>query len=343
MSSLPLSHHQILELVEPLTRRGRRVDLAASDRLKRRLLFKPDARSAPDSGVPPFASTLQLEAFERGGLRLTRSVVHPVGLVATLVADGSDLGAMADAIDAVEPSCHFSTGPGFVIARSHQLVSTDPGQAAARMRLDHAAAQIDGLTLQLTMPSSARLAGDIVLSAPTAAGLELPEDLMAVLGWDWARLVPARGGWNSKLRLPRREPQRSRHAEARFELATRHLAAALAELPGRFHERHAAARWVAAFRRAIPLLTAGALVLVAIGVARLLVGATPLVYMLIFDGMVGLLALGFCVQELPRFEIPPLPRRSAARSWWTSRPAAATVETHDEPGATAGTAGPTAA
>jgi hypothetical protein len=28
-----------------------------------------------------------------------------------------------------------------------------------------------------------------------------------------------------------------------------------------------------------------------------------------------LIALSFCLQELPQFEIPPLPRRSRAPSW----------------------------
>ena len=37
----PLTHHEILRLIEPFTRRGRHVDLSATDRIERRIVFKP--------------------------------------------------------------------------------------------------------------------------------------------------------------------------------------------------------------------------------------------------------------------------------------------------------------
>ena len=38
--TLPLTHHEILGWIAPFTRQGRQLDLAASDRLERRLRFK---------------------------------------------------------------------------------------------------------------------------------------------------------------------------------------------------------------------------------------------------------------------------------------------------------------
>ena len=49
----PLSHHDILGIVEPFTRRSRQLDLAASDRLNRRLLFKPIEHAANRRGAAP--------------------------------------------------------------------------------------------------------------------------------------------------------------------------------------------------------------------------------------------------------------------------------------------------
>jgi len=40
MSVTPLTHHQILSVVEPFSRVSHHVDLAASDRLARKLVFK---------------------------------------------------------------------------------------------------------------------------------------------------------------------------------------------------------------------------------------------------------------------------------------------------------------
>ena len=44
----PLSHHDVLTLVAPFSRRGRPIDLAASDRGARKLLFRPVEHPAAD-------------------------------------------------------------------------------------------------------------------------------------------------------------------------------------------------------------------------------------------------------------------------------------------------------
>ena len=67
MAAPPLTHHDILGLIEPFSRRERHVDLAASDRAERLLRFKPIDR---DGGA---RETLQLDVFATQGFRLTRT------------------------------------------------------------------------------------------------------------------------------------------------------------------------------------------------------------------------------------------------------------------------------
>ena len=86
----PLTHHEILALVEPFSRQGRQVDLAGSDRTARKLLFKPVERvlTAPD--LPALRETLELESLGTGSFKLTRVLT---GAGASFCA-GGDLGWM---------------------------------------------------------------------------------------------------------------------------------------------------------------------------------------------------------------------------------------------------------
>lgn len=146
--------------------------------------------------------------------------------------------------------------------------------------------------------------------------LAVPDDLLAVLGWDWARLVPERsGGWTTRLRLRGGAARRTRLAEAALERAAAHLALTLAEPPARFHERHRAARWGVVLRRSIPVLTPLALLATVLGMPKLDTSGGPGLWWLLYHVPTVLIAASFCLQELPRFEIPPLPRRSRRAGW----------------------------
>ena len=185
----PLTHHQILGLVEPFTRSGRQVDLPASDRLARRLHFKP--RDIAASGdTPALTETLQLECHESGNHRLTR-VLHPAdGPDATLQAMGTDLSRLLAQVDAVAPAQHFRAGPGWQGARSYDLApSAHAGPPVLTFR--HGEARVDGLHLGLAVMDVKNVAGDITLRPAPGERLALPEDLLAVMGWNWVRLVPA--------------------------------------------------------------------------------------------------------------------------------------------------------
>lgn len=313
----PLTHHDILALIGPFTRRGRQLDLPASDRLARRLVFKPvlhpgaaDATTAAMTPATDLSETLQLDNPDDGHVCLTRISTHPGGLQARLLIEGTEPAVLLDAIEAVPPARQFHAGPGWLIAQSHRLA---PG--SARLTLTHGVVQLDGLTLKLRVPTVSGLSADIEIVAPAGATPALPEDLLAVLGWHWPRLERGREGWSGSLRLRSNEPERSRDAEGKLERMAQHLAQTLAEPPRRFHERRVAARWGVALRRALPLLICLGLIGGAVAVPSLDLGPDSIFRMLIFHAPPLLLMLGICLREIPRIEIPPLPRASSAPTW----------------------------
>jgi hypothetical protein len=319
VSTHPLTHHEILGLVAPFTRGGRGVDLAASDRLARRLVFKPIVHGGATPAAAALRETLQLENLEPGNFVLTRTTAHPCGLEASLQTEGPDPAELLARVETIAPQRQFQSGPGYVIAQSHRLEPTAaalPHSApAVRLLLTRGVAQLDGLTLKLRVPAVSGISADIELLAAAGGTLSLPQDLLAVLGWDWARLERGREGWTSTLRLRAKPSERSRDAEAKLERTAQHLAQTLAEPPGRFHERRAAARWGVALRRTIPLLTCVGLIAGAIAVPSLGLGQDSIFRMLIFHAPPLLLVVGICMREMPRIEIPTWPRASNAATW----------------------------
>ena len=97
----PLTHHQILGLVAPFTRAGLQVDLAASQRLERRLAFRPVQHAAVDGVHPALTETLWLDAADDSRHKLSRVLTGPDGLDATLDAEGADAGALLTRLAAV--------------------------------------------------------------------------------------------------------------------------------------------------------------------------------------------------------------------------------------------------
>ena len=322
----PLTHHDILGLVEPFTRRGRHVDLAASNRIERRLVFKA---ILPQSDAPALAGVhenLQLELLATGTSRLTREFRRPDGLTARLLAMGPAPGDLLAAVEAIPAERFFSSGPTFTIARSYSLESARTAAAdrdAWVLGLTHAAIELEDLRFTLALSPVKGVSADVALAPTRAGALELPEDLLAVLGWDWARLIKTKEGWKSKLRLRGALGKRTRTAERVLEAAARHLTRTLREPPSRFHDRLVAARWGVVFRRAIPLLTFVALLIAVASLARRGTGRVSELWILFFHVPTVLIALSFCLQELPQYEIPPLPRRSLAATWYrpVARPA----------------------
>lgn len=303
MSAPPLTHHEIIELVAPFARRGRHVDLSASNRLERRLRFRP---------VGELQETLELECLPTGTARLRRLLTHPCGLAATDETLGTEPASLLAALEALEPQWHFRTGAGYVIARSGTLHSSPAG---VRRTLSRGVVQVEGLLLTLSVPAVRGVAAEITLVPQPGLALDLPEDLLAVLGWNWTRLVRAGEGWKSKLRLRGSVDRRSARAEDALERAAAHLALTLSEPPGAFHDRRRGARWRVFFRRAIPSLTLLALLGAIAWMAHSNLGRQSGLWILFFQLPTALIALSFCLQELPQYEIPPWPRRPGATSW----------------------------
>ncbi len=301
----PLTHHQIIGLVEPFARRARHVDMAASNRQERRIVFKPIDHAGP----PLLRDTLELENPYDGYFCLVRRLqVDGSDLKASLMAEGADAGELLQRIESVAPQRQFSAAPGSITALSFRI-------AADKLILTEATSQFGGYTMTTRVPRTKGMAAEFELAAPAAASLTLPEDLLAVIGWDWSPLRARKDTWTGKVRLRGNEPRRSATAEAKLARTVQHLVTTLAQPPAAFHQRYARARWGAAFRRGIPLLTA----LGMIGGVSMLPRAalddfSPL-RMMLFNIPTLLLALAFSMQEMPRFEIPPWPRRLNASAW----------------------------
>ncbi len=319
MPAPPLTHHEILELVAPFSRRGRHVDLAASNRIERRLRFKP--AGAPEALGPggdrlaAASDTLELYSFGTGTCRLTRTLNCADGLRARVEAVGSRPEALLAQIETVAIERLLQASPCCRIARSFDL---DTGSGA--MVLTEAVVLIGVLRMTFTVSPVRGVAADITLVPAPGETLDLPEDLLAVLGWDWARLIRTKEGWRTKLRLRGDSARRTRRAELALERAALHLEQTLLQPPGAFHDRWRAARWGVVLRRAIPLLTFVALVGTVVGMPHIAAADGSELWMLLFQVPTALIALSFCLQELPQYEIPPLPRRSNASDWRRGSP-----------------------
>lgn len=379
----PLTHHEILGLVEPFARRGRHVDLAATQRAERRLAFRAHDHPAAE-GLPGLRESLVLENPHEGSYRLTRTLHLAPSVQAVLWAEGEAPALLLQQVEAVPPQRQFRVGDGFVTAMSFRVDGwtrapapvAGAGQAAQaarpaeatppappRLVLTEAVARVGGHVLTLRVPRVQGVAGEVELAAVpaalaaegspstglppatpanraapaheaprTAAAAELPEDLLAVIGWDWAPMHARGDLWKSRIRLRGPEPRRSAAAEAKLHRTVQHLAQVFGQAPAAFHDRFVAARWGVAFRRGIPLLTVvGLFAGIALMPPMDLEDASPL-RMVIFHLPTLLLAAAFMMQELPRFEIPPWPRRLKAAAWTTdAAPLAAAGEAEDRP------------
>jgi hypothetical protein len=314
MSAPPLTHHEIVALVEPFTRRGRHVDLAGSDRLARRLVFKPVLHGGADPLGGELRDVLELQCLDTGTFVLSRRLIPTQGPAALLQAAAAPPAELLEAVLAVDPQGQFGHGPGHVLALSARLQG-----AAGRhplWTLTQGVAQLHGLTMTLSVPSTRGVSADISLRPePAGETLALPQDVLAVLGWNWARLVPDASGWTTKLRLYGQAQRRSRAARHALERAAAHLARTLQGTPGQFHDRHRYARIGVVVRRAIPLLTVAALTAAVLALPRASLERTPGLWVLMFHVPVVLIALSFCLQDLARLEIPPWPWRDPSPSW----------------------------
>lgn len=309
----PLTHHQILDLVAPFSRAGLQVDLAASQRLQRRLAFRPLQHAAVDGDHPALAETLWLDASDTSRFTLRRVLVAPDGLEATLEAEGADATALLARLQAVPPQRQWRMGSGWVMALSHRVAGA-PGAAGDGLQPTRVAVQLPGFRLHWTPPPVHSRLGELRL-APAGDQAQLPEDLLAVLGYPWTRLVAMDGAWVGHLRQRGTGLAAFAQAEQRLVRTAEHLAASFAAPPAQFHRRHRGARWRVAGRRSIPALLSLALVGAAAAVPQLSLSPDSVLRMLILNAPPLLLIGFFCLREVPRIEVPPLPRPLRPSAW----------------------------
>jgi hypothetical protein len=176
-----------------------------------------------------------------------------------------------------------------------------------------------GVTLEVDADRSAGMPIQVRLRVPAGRQLQVPEDLLAVLGWDWRPVEDYISHWRGTIRVAKHEPRRTADIEDKIERTLLHLDETLSRSPASFHRRFVRERWRAAFRRAIPLLV-GIGMIAATPLVRLLpMGEGTLLRMLVFHAPPLMLVAFFLFSELPRIEIPPLPRPLRQETWLASK------------------------
>ncbi len=315
----PLTHHEIVGLIEPFARRGLHVDLVRTDRIKRCLVFKVIEHGDSHCSLAGLREDLRLENPAPNSFRLTRTLTLPSGLAAMLRTDGPDPREVLARIDGVPVSRQFQSRAGAIIALSH-ILKPDANAGAdtmapARMVLTSAEARIEGLTLRLKDSAVSGYPGDIDLLPQAGHAFEFPDDLLAVLGRGWGVLRRHRAGWSGYVNVRGGARERTQQLEVKFAQMVAHLAATLAEPPSRFHETRLRARWHVALRRATPMLIYAALLAGAGGMSFVKFPEGSFVPNLLLSTPSLLMLSVFVVRNRPRLEFPRLPRRLNPSAW----------------------------
>jgi hypothetical protein len=320
----PLSHHQILAQVGPFSRRGLKLDLAASDRLQRLLAFEPRAHAAVVvdgvTTVPALHETLHLDLANPNRPALVRELIGPDGLSARLELTGGEPEALLACLAEVPASRQWRCDGGALMALNHWLDVADVRGAGSSsglnaLRLREATARLAGVTLELRLTSVGGYPADVELTPDAGRTLALPTDLLAVQGRAWSRLSAAQRSWRGHVAVRGEGERRTRHAEDLMARAVVHLQRTLHEPPPRFHARHWRARWGVSLRELGPMAIGIGVVALAFGlrsegesqssVLALMANVAPPLLMMLF----------FVRREMPYIGLPRVPRRPAPDAW----------------------------
>lgn len=306
----PLSHHDVLRAAAALTRRGQRVDLAASDRAKRKIAFQEQTLLAD----PAIKTTHELYLLEEGATILIRKAHLGGRLQATLTSQGANIESLAAALERLPAQDQFRDADGTVVADSYDI---DPDTQAGP-ELTGCATIIRGLLIQTDARTVIGEPMSTSLSCPAGGpAWSLPDDLLALTHAGWRPLTETDEGWSTTLQVPVREPARSRETLRRFALMAGQVAAALSAPAGHYHRERRGARWRLYLRRFLPIVVCIAIVAALPLLDRFVLGderglhpgflsLPPLL-------MIGALVLTW--REMPRIEIPPRPGTLIDEAW----------------------------
>ncbi|TVR61906.1 MAG: hypothetical protein EA422_12025 [Gemmatimonadales bacterium] len=300
----PLSHHEILTLVGPLARRGRRVDLDRSHRQERILVF--DERTHPEvPGLhPELVESLTLKTPRPGSFHLIRTLETDGGPTARAELWTRSVEDAVKAMEALPPAHQFRRFEGGWAAFHHALAPENPPRILA------AEAQVAGRRLEMGAGGAAGLPADLRIGSHPAGDADFPDDLLAVLGRGWRLMRRNQAGWKSTVQIPKREPRRSEEIEARFLRTANHLDRVFAASPEDFHRRFRRRRWTVLWWRSL-WMQMGVLIL---AVSLILfrsqtLEGSPWLRMWVQVAPV-LLFVGtffYSSRDVPVMEIPPIP------------------------------------
>lgn len=327
MPANPLTHHELLTLVEPFAQSGWQLDLAATDRPERRLVFKPREHPSQAPLNAPFQETLVLENPESGRYRLIRTLTLDSGLDATLKIEGRDLASLLERLERIDPQVHFLVRPGVLIARSYRLIpypgNDQGGSLGDLLSLALATADLGGVRFTLDAGTGAGgWPAELRLIPAPGRVFDPPEDLLAVLGWGWKPLRRIPQGWRTFLRLPKREPLRTQDCERKLVRTLDHLATALAQPPARFHARFRRARWGCVGRRLGGILVVVGALLSGPAILYFDPPKASVLRLLAFNTPNLLLFAYFLVREMPILRLPRRPGPLPATAWVPMAPMA---------------------
>ena len=316
-----LSHHAIMKLIGPFSRRGYSVDLAASDRANGVLVFRPVEIPGTEGGRPALRSTLRLERPHRAKIRVSRTLVAVDGQQATMTAEGDDADVLLEVVEQVDPDRQFHVTDAGLLTRSYRAqvwMADAPDQGRWRgdtrlARLSAAEARLGPLRLQAKEEDG--YACEVRLVGQQGTALDLPTDFLAVLGWGWRPLAQLeRRTWLTRISLATRGRGRTAALETQLDRATKHIFETLTASPQQYHQRHRRARWRAAFQRLIPLLyiigVAGGLALAVMYLPRV-----PGLHILLNNISLVAIVVFFMRDKAYRVEIPPPPRPLSQTKW----------------------------
>ncbi|MFK7892705.1 MAG: hypothetical protein AB8B63_17965 [Granulosicoccus sp.] len=160
MAAPPLTHHEIIKHAAPLTRRGMKVNLAASHRNDRYIEFDPVPSTADRNTSLSYA----LQVGVRNVSQVTRVIAHANGLISTLTAIVADTDAALEAFEKIPHRRQLFIHDAKQIAMSYTLEAQDDAEVPTGvLQLRYVCARVHGLELRVDVSTGRAMPADVRL------------------------------------------------------------------------------------------------------------------------------------------------------------------------------------